>query len=73
MWDEINKGDIQTLQFNNRIRKPFIARVNDIIEQYNIRFEMLAKESLPRNLPWRIPNVNICTEQYGMQKSQYVQ
>ena len=73
MWDEINKGDIQTLHFNNRIRKPFIARVNDIIEQYNIRFEMLAKESLPRSPPWKITNVDICTELYAMQKSQYVQ
>ena len=71
IWEEVNKGYNQLLSCNNRIRKLFITRVNQLIEQYNMQFENLAVEGYQRSPPWRIDNMKICTEICSIQKVKY--
>ena len=71
VWRNLTYAECELLPYNNRIKKPYICRIKEVLTKYNIAIENIAMEKMQVSVPWKPMGVDRCIELNNIRKADY--
>ena len=69
--EKITYAECDLLPYNNRIKKPYICKIKEVLTKYNIAIENASIEKMQVFVPWKPMCVDRCIELNSIKKADY--